>query len=308
MTTPTIEPRAVSWPAVAAFVVVAFGLAWLVALPLWLGDGLASPLTPLLLPVMMATPAIATVLVMLLMRVPRQHRRVVLGILPLRPVPRLLGFLALALVLPIVLVVATVLVSGALGLVPLDVTFSGFAATLQQQVPPGTALPPVGVIVAAQLLALPLGALINSVFAFGEELGWRGWLQAALLPLGVWPALLLTGVVWGLWHAPVILLGYNFGRTDVVGVLLMVGGCVAWGVLFGWLRLRSASLWPAVLAHGSLNAVAGLIVLLTPAGVVPEMGIVGPLGVVAWGLLAITVGVIVVLRRFAPRSVPEVSA
>lgn len=303
-TSPSLPRPVVPWIPVGVFVLVAFGLAWLVALPLWLGDGLASPATGFLLPLMMATPAIATLVVVLVARVPREDRRRFLGMRPLRPVRRLLAFLGLAFLLPIVVVVATVAVSAGLGLVELDLSFGGFAELLESQVPAGTPLPPVEVIVASQLLSLPAGALINSVLAFGEEIGWRGWLQTALLPLGVWPALLITGVAWGLWHAPVILLGYNFARPDAVGLLLMVGGCVAWGVLLGWLRLRSASVWPPVLAHGTLNAVAGIIVLVLPAGTSADLGIVGPLGVVAWVLLAITVAVIVLLRRFRPVAPP----
>ncbi|GAA5197274.1 type II CAAX endopeptidase family protein [Microbacterium jejuense] len=290
----------VPWPAVIAFVLVACGLAWLVALPLWFGEGLASPLAPLILPLMMLAPAAATLVVLFVFRVPSQGRSRFLGLWPLRPAGRFVLFLALALLLPIVIVVATALLAGALGLVRLDlVGFSGFAAQLAGSAPAG-ALPPVPVLVAVQFAALPLGAVVNSVLAFGEEIGWRGWLQTALLPLGTWPALLITGAVWGLWHAPVILLGYNFARPDIVGVLLMVGGCVAWGVLFGWLRLRGASLWPAVLAHGSLNAVAGIVIVLAAAGVAPDLGWAGPLGVVSWAVLALVVGVIVLIRQFRP--------
>lgn len=295
------RPDRVAWPAVVAFVVLACALAWLVALPLWLGDGLASPLTGLLLPLMMLTPAIAAIVVTFAFRAPRSGRARFLGLWPLRPAGRFVLFLALGLVLPIVIVVATTLVAGALGLVRLDLAgFSGFAEQVAATLPAGTPMPPIAALVVMQLVAIPVGAVVNSVLAFGEELGWRGWLQTALLPLGTWPALLITGAVWGLWHAPVILLGYNFARPDVVGVLLMIGGCVAWGVLFGWLRLRSASLWPAVLAHGSLNAVGALVFVLVVAGETPDLAVVGPLGVVSWVVLAVVVGVIVVIRQFRP--------
>lgn len=296
-TGPTV-PR-VRWRAVVAFALLSCGLAWLVALPLWLGDGLASPLAPLLLPLMMFTPAVAAVVVTVALQVPSAGRARFLGLWPLRPAGRLVLFIALALTLPVVVVAATALVSGALGLVRLDlVNFSGFAEQVGALTPAGAPVPPIAVLVAAQFAAIPIGALVNSLLAFGEELGWRGWLQTALLPLGTWPALLLTSALWGIWHAPVILLGYNFGRPDAVGVLLMVGGCLAWGLLLGWLRLRSASLWPAVLAHGSLNAVGAVVLVLVAAGETPDLAWVGALGVVSWVVIALAMTMIALLRQF----------
>lgn len=290
----------VAWTPVIVFVAVAFALAWLVALPLWLsGDGLASPLTPFLLPAMMLTPTIAMLVVIFALRAPGRNRWRFLGMWPLRPTGRFLLFLAIGLIAPIVIVTTATLLAGALGLVRLDLAgFSGFAEQIAAAVPAGTPLPPIGVLVAIQLAALPLGALINSVLATGEELGWRGWLLPALRPLGTWPALLISGAVFGAWHTPIILLGYNFGRPDITGVLFMIGGCVAWGVLLGWMRLRSASVWPAVLGHGSLNAVAGLILLLIAAGEVPDHAIVGALGVVTWGVIALVATVLALTGQF----------
>lgn len=305
----------VPWAAVAVYVVVSFGLAWLVALPIWLSGGPDSPALAAMITitgmVMMFTPAVATLLVMLVFRVPVKDRLRFLGMWPLRPAKRVVWFTVCAILVPPIIVLKVTLISAALGLVQLDLTeFSGFAALLQSQLAgldPAIAasMPPVGLLVAVQLLSIPLGALINSVFAFGEEVGWRGWLLPALLPLGTWPALIISGVIWGLWHSPLILLGYNFGYTDWRGVALMVGGCVAWGVLFGWARLRSASVWPAVVGHGALNAAAGLVVLFAAAGVEVDMGIVGPLGVVAWGVIALITVVLVLAGQF--RRQPELA-
>lgn len=300
----TAQTRRVPWPAVIVFVLTACALAWLVALPLWLGDGLAEPITVVLLPVMMFTPALATLLVVFVMGVPARGQRArFLGLWPLRPAKRVVWLMVAGWLAPMLLVGLSVVVAAALGFVPLDLTFSALAAQLQSTLPPGTPLPPVGVVVMAQLALLPVGALFNSVFAFGEELGWRGWLLPALRPLGTWPALLLSGVIWGVWHAPVILLGYNFARPDITGVLFMVGGCVAWGIVLGWLRLRSASVWPAVIAHGSLNAAGGLILLV--AATQPDMALAGPLGVAAWIVLAVVVVVLVLTGQF--RKQPELA-
>lgn len=295
------------WRAVVLFAVLASGLAWLVALPLWLMDpahslyGVAVTLTA---SVMMFTPAVAVLIVMIAMRVPPRGSRLrFLGMWPLRPARRVVWFIVASMFAPLLLVLASLAVAVAFGWVTLDlVHFSGFQAVLDAQlagVPPelaevsAAAMPPIAMLVVLQIASIPLGALINSIFAFGEELGWRGWLLPALRPLGVWPALLLSGVLWGLWHSPLILLGYNFNRLDLSGVLLMTVGCVMWGIFFGWLRLRSGSVWPAVVGHGALNASAGVFALLAAAGAPIDMSLVNPLGVSGWVVLAlIAVGLV----------------
>ncbi len=84
----------------------------------------------------------------------------------------------------------------------------------------------------------------------------------------------------------------------------MIGGCVAWGVLFGWLRLRSGSLWPAVVAHGALNAAAGLVVIV--AAEQPDLALAGPLGVAGWIVAAVVALVLVLTGQF--RRQPELAA
>ena len=69
--------------------------------------------------------------------------------------------------------------------------------------------------------------------------------------------------MWGLWHAPLVLLGYNFNEPNLPGLIVMAVGCMSLGDTFGWLRLRSGNIWAAVLAHGTSNAAAGLALLLS---------------------------------------------
>lgn len=292
--------------ATIAFIVLSLALTWLLALPLWLDGGLANPLAGTIISAMMFTPALAVVIVLLLFRpVPKGERLRFLGMWPLRPARRVIWMCVLGLFGPVVLVALSVLVAALCGWVHLDlVEFSGFAETMAQSVPAGVPMPPAIVLIVAQLVMVPIaGATVNAVLAFGEELGWRGFLLPALRPLGTWPALLISGAIWGVWHAPVILLGYNFGRTDITGVLLMIGGCVAWGVLLGWLRLRSASLWPAVFAHGAMNAAGGMITLFFLAGTSFDMALAGPLGAAGWIVCALVVLVLVVTGQF--RRQPE---
>ncbi|NLA65028.1 MAG: CPBP family intramembrane metalloprotease [Leucobacter sp.] len=302
----------VPWAAVVVFLLVSCGLAWLVASPLWLIDEQRpgySALFTVVASAMMFTPAITTVVVVFVMKAPRGDRMRLLGIWPLRPAKRVVWFTVAALIAPLLLTIATVLVSVLCGWLTVDlVHLSGFQQLIDQQLASlgseeaaataAAAMPPLWLLVSLQLLMIPFGALFNSIFAFGEEIGWRGWLLPALRPLGLWPALLVSGLVWGLWHSPVILLGYNFGRTDLSGVAIMTVGCIFWGVLFGWVRLRSGSVWPAVIGHGALNASAGLFALVGAAGVEPEMALVNPLGVSGWVVIAVVVVILLVTGQF----------
>ena len=290
----------VPWGGVALFVGTAFGLAWLVALPLWnMGTGADgfSTWLGILAPAMMFTPAIATLAALFVTRTPRRDRLRFLGMWPLRPAKRVVWMTVAAIFAPIAIVFVSVAVAVLFGWTRLDlVSFSGFQQQIDAQLEmlggstaelARESMPPLGSLVVLQLAILPLGALANSVFAFGEEVGWRGWLLAALRPLGTWPALLITGAVWGLWHSPVILLGYNFGLTDWRGVALMTLGCIAWGVLLGWSRLRTGSVWPAVFAHAALNASAGILMVFVAAGAPLDPALVLPLGVAGWIAVAL---------------------
>ncbi|WOF24356.1 CPBP family intramembrane metalloprotease [Microbacterium betulae] len=297
----------VPWAAVAVFVIVSFAAAWLVVLPLWLADGLANPLATLILPAMMLTPMLAVLVVTFVLKTPARGERLrSLGIWPLRPFARTIWLTVAAMYLPLVVIAATTFLAGALGFAQLDLTMAGFDALNRQQAAASgidaALLPPAQVVFALQILLLPVGVLTgNALLALGEEVGWRGWLLPSLRPLGVWPSLLVSGAIWGLWHAPIILLGYNFGRADVVGVLLMVAGCVAWGVLFGWLRLRTGSVWPAVIGHASLNGLGQFIVFFLPLGASPDAALAGPLGVASWIVLAVVVAVLAACGQFRRR-------
>jgi membrane protease YdiL (CAAX protease family) len=105
------------------------------------------------------------------------------------------------------------------------------------------------------LLNLIIGLIISSLYALAEEIGWRGYLLPHLLPLGRMRAMLLSGLLHGIWHLPLMLLTpfyHGSGNRLVVVVLFLLTLTVA-GVLYGYLRLTSESVWPVALAHGALN-------------------------------------------------------
>lgn len=111
------------------------------------------------------------------------------------------------------------------------------------------------------LSAVALGVL-NGVVTVGEEVGWRGYLQPRLLTrFQCYAAIAMLGIVWAHWHTPVILMGYNYPESPVLGALLLWPlTCICWSFLAAWLTLAARSIWPAVVLHGSVNAFLGGLV------------------------------------------------
>lgn len=133
-------------------------------------------------------------------------------------------------------------------------------------------------------LAMALGAAVtlNVPAMLGEELGWRGVMYALLEGWPAWRRILFTGVVWGLWHAPVIAMGHNYGEHRLVGIPLMVVFCMLLAVLFDRARTTAASVWAAVLLHGLINGSAGAFALFTKGGhplVASPVGLAGMLAI-----------------------------
>jgi len=106
------------------------------------------------------------------------------------------------------------------------------------------------------------GITINTFFALGEEIGWRGFLQKELGHLGLWKSGLLIGAIWGLWHAPLVIQGYNFEQHPLIGVVMMTVACAPLGLIMSYFVQRSGTVMSAGFFHGVFNAVAGLTLAL----------------------------------------------
>ena len=301
--------RTGDWQQIGIFLAIAFGLSWLIALPLWFGDGLASPWFTAVAVAIMATPAIAALVVVLLVERP-QHKAWVLGLWPLRPVGRVLGWSAVGVLVSIALVLVAIPVGAALGVFPADfANFSGYQQILDGQLGAagGGALPlSTGALIAVQLITLPFASVINVIPALGEELGWRGWLLPKLMRLGAVPAMLISGVIWGVWHAPLVLLGYNYpDAPGWVGVAAMSAMCILLGVVFGWVRLRSGSVWPAALAHAALNAAGSTFLLFSMAGEHVDTTQATILGWSGWIVPLVLAVVLFATGQFSPAKHPS---
>jgi membrane protease YdiL (CAAX protease family) len=97
-----------------------------------------------------------------------------------------------------------------------------------------------------------------SILAFFEEIGWRGWLLPRLIDrMGARRAIVVVAVIWSLWHVPFVLSGILFDVKTPASMLLAVVsqsiGTIAFGLVIGWLWVRTESIWIVSLAHGALN-------------------------------------------------------
>ena len=249
------------------FLAFAFGLAWLISLVIALKGGLAE--SPLLIPSLNLTLAaallaggvmMAPALANLLTRALTREGRADLWLKPAR-LQSPWRFWLLAWVLP---AVGTIL-GAALYFALFPSAFDRGLETLRgllSAAAPDQNVSPWAYLLVNTLQALLLAPILNALFCFGEEFGWRAYLLPKLLPLGTRKAVLVSGVIWGLWHAPVIAMGHNYGLDypgfPWLGILMMIWFCVTLGTILSWLTLKEGSVWPAVIGHGAINGIAAL--------------------------------------------------
>lgn len=137
------------------------------------------------------------------------------------------------------------------------------------------------------------------LFALGEEIGWRGYFLPVLLKLmSQRKAVLLHGLLWGLAHAPLITLGFNYGSdywgAPLSGILMMTMVCIVLGTWLAYVTIQSQSILPAVIFHGAGNVIGELPVLVSFLSLSPLIG-PNPTGIV--GMSGLIVGAVIVFAR-----------
>jgi membrane protease YdiL (CAAX protease family) len=279
---------------ISIYIAFAYGIAWLAALAIQLTGGLKeSPYALLILSVgYMGAPAAANILTRLVTREGWQN-------LYLRPkfkqgwiywlicwiAPALFTFLGMAIFFAIFPQYFDS------SLTTLQAMMEESAASSGQALP---AMDPWVIVITQTVTALLIAPIINALPILGEEFGWRAYLQPKLMPLGGRRAMLWMGVVWGLWHAPVIAMGHNYGLdypgAPWLGILATIWIMFILGTFLGWASLRAGSVWPAVIGHGAFNGIAGIYVFFTRGE--PNLvlgpsaaGIIGSLGMAVVALL-----------------------
>jgi CAAX protease family protein len=291
----------VDWKRVGIFLTFSFGIAWLVALWLYLKGGLQANTTTLVILAVgyMGAPAFAHILTRLVTREGWQG-------LFLRPkFKQGWKFWLICWISPTLFVFAGMAVYFVLFPNYFDPTLSAVQVMMEESSQlPGSEMPgidPALIVVSQILTALLFSPILNSVAILGEEFGWRAYLQPKLLPLGGRKTMLLTGLVWGLWHAPLIAMGHNYGTgypgAPWLGILATVWIMFILGTFLGWAVLQAGSVWPAVIGHGAFNGIAGIYVFFTKGN--PNL-LLGPsaAGLIGSWALAV-IAILILLKRGA---------
>ena len=289
------------------YILVTFGLTWayclLVVYPLANGEslsGVPALATQLLVAAAMFFPAIGVLLTRLITK--EGFRNAWLK-------PNLKGNIKYYLLIWFGPGILTLLGAGLYFLVfpkNLDLTFSYFVATLESTGAPTEELPiPIGLLMLVQCMqALFLAPALNFVTCFGEEWGWRGYLLPKMSKqFSTVPTLLITGIIWGLWHAPLTVIGHNYGLGywgfPFTGIAMMCLFCIVMGVILSYVTLKTKSCIPAILGHGAINGIAAIGIYFTHDGGNPFVG-PAPTGIIGMiPFLIVAVFMVIGLKKKA---------
>lgn len=260
---------------VAVFLVIVA----VVTLSLWGFSLLLGIKLIVLSPFYMFIPFVATILTCLAYRIP-------FGSLALLAKPN--RWLLVAWLLPALLSIVTLVISMVFPGVEYSPSMEGVSRyyNVSPKVTPEQfallGLPP---LMSVLLMALIAGPTINALFAFGEEIGWRGFLHRELAHLGFWKLSCVTGFIWGIWHAPLILQGFNYPQHPVEGLGMMIVFTMLLSPLLSYIRIRTKSVVGAAITHGAVNAASGISVAFAKCGSDLIVGLTGLSGFIVLSIV-----------------------
>lgn len=110
--------------------------------------------------------------------------------------------------------------------------------------------------VAGSVAPFVVGVMVSLVLVSGEEVGWRGYMLTRLIDAGVPRPVLASGLIWALWHVPLVLAGvYAAGPSPALSAALLIVGITSFGYVIARMRLETGSVWPAVALHAAWNSI-----------------------------------------------------
>ena len=173
----------------------------------------------------------------------------------------------------------------------LDLNLSTFGESLKSN---GITIDVKTIFIAQLLQGILIGPVINIIFTLGEELGWRGYLlQKLSKECSIQKSIIISGVIWGIWHGPVIAMGHNYGTGYIgapwLGIFAMIVFCIVVGSYLSYLVIKTKSIIPCAIAHSAINAFASIGVCLYKGTANPFIG-PSPIGIIG-GSIFIIVGI-----------------
>lgn len=161
---------------------------------------------------------------------------------------------------------------------------------------PFAALTPPGTVAALLGIGLTIGLITNCLFYLGEEIGWRGFLTPKLESWFGRRALLITGVIWAVWHTPmIVLLGHNYPDSPWLGHLVWIPTVICLSIIFQSSQLKSGMVFAPAMLHGMLNQVAGVVTMMMMAPDVFNPLLHGMTGLIAL-IILVPISMILYLR------------
>lgn len=132
------------------------------------------------------------------------------------------------------------------------------------------------------------GPIIGIMYGFGEEYGWRGFLQEQLVRIGKRRGILLLGLIWSVWHYPVIWMGHNYPGYPVLGTLMMTVFTTSLAFILGYAMLKTGSIWLVAFLHGINNQTVAFFQAMVYAPSNPILSFnAGVFGLIAVALVAL---------------------
>lgn len=160
-------------------------------------------------------------------------------------------YIALAPIIPIVIGLIAFGIAWTTGLAQFDPQPAGLVASLV-----GDTASPVTIFVVMLAVAATIGTIFGALSAPGEEIGWRGYMLTRLIDAEVPRPVLVSGLIWSLWHIPIILFaGYAAGPSPALSAVLFVVSATSVSFVLARMRLETGSIWPVIALHAAWNSI-----------------------------------------------------
>lgn len=152
------------------------------------------------------------------------------------------------------------------------------------------------VIWIVSILAIPIHLL-----ELGEEIGWRGYLFPQFLKfMSVKKAVIVSGALWGIMHAPLIYFGFNYGSNywgaPYSGIVVMMVLCIGLGIWMSYTMLKTNNCMYAAIIHGAINVAADIQII----SIVANRPLLGPSPTGIIGMSVILIGAVIIFLKFIP--------